>query len=184
MRKAILVGVVGCLLGSGTLVSAAEVKIGYINLQRIKETNEWKRLEDAFQAEVGKSQREVGLRRQELEAAALQYQRQKPMLSEDAQRAREMALKKQRLEFQLWTQDRQQILERERDKISQQLWSRVKEVVEKIAKKKRLGLVVDYEPNPTDVTVNFEKGFIYLAPEMDITDEVIKAFNALFEGKM
>lgn len=184
MRKAVLVGIVGCLLGFGPLVSAGEIKIGYVNLQRVKDTNEWKRLEDLFQAEVSKSQLEVEQKKRELETAVLLYQRQKPMLSENTQRAKEREFQKQKLELQLWAQDRQQALEKKRDEMSQQIWSRVNDVVEKIAKEKHLTLVIDYNPNPTNVTANFEKGFVYLAPEMDITNEVIKELNALFEGKM
>jgi outer membrane protein len=182
MRKVILMGVVSCLFGLASLVSAADVKIGYVNLQRVKETKEWRRLEDLFKTEVGKSQMEIEQKKKDLETAALQYQRQKSMLSESAQRSKERELQKQRLEFQLWAQDRQQELEKKRDEMSQEIWSRVYQVVEKIAKEKRLTAVVDYNPNPSTVTVNFEKGLIYLAPDVDITDDVIKAFSALFEG--
>jgi outer membrane protein len=181
MRKAMVFLVLGCLLSFGTLVSAAELKIGYVNLQRVKETAEWKRLEDLFQTEVAKSQVEVEQKKKELEAAALQYQRQKSMLSDDAQREKEREIQKQQLEYQLWAQDRQKTLEKKREGMSQEIWSRVGEVVERIAKKKRLSLVIDYDPSSTDVTRNFEKGFVYLAPDTDITDEVIKAFNAVFK---
>lgn len=184
MRKTVLVAVVGCLLGFGTLVSAADVRIAYVDLERVKGTNEWKRLENLFQAEVNKSQLEVEQKKRTLETAALQYQRQKAMLSEDTQRAKERELQKQQMEFQLWARERQQTLERKRNQMAQQVWSRVNEVVEKIAKKKHLTLVVDYSPKPLTVTANMEKGFVYLAPELDITDEVMKALNALFEGKM
>jgi len=50
MRKVILMGVVSCLFGFVSVVSAADVKIGYVNLQRVKETKEWRRLEDLFKA--------------------------------------------------------------------------------------------------------------------------------------
>jgi Skp family chaperone for outer membrane proteins len=182
MRKAVLVGMVGCFLGLSSLVSAAEVKIGYVNLQRVKETDEWRRLEDLFTAEVSKSQLEVEQKKKELEGAALQYQRQKSMLSEDVQRAKERELQKKRLELQLWAQDRQQALEKKRSEMAQQIWSRIRDVVEKIAKEKRLTLVIDYEPNPPTAAFNFEKGFVYIAPGTDITDEVIEAFNAMFKG--
>jgi len=131
---------------------------------------------------VGKSQVEIEQKKKDLENAALQYQRQKSMLSESAQRSKERELQKQRLEFQLWAQDRQQELEKKRDEMSQEIWSRLYQVVEKLAKEKHLTAVVDYDPNPSTVTVNFEKGMVYMAPDVDITDEVIKAFSALFES--
>ncbi|MBW2056090.1 MAG: OmpH family outer membrane protein [Deltaproteobacteria bacterium] len=183
MKKAILVGMVGSLVCLGALVSAAEVKIGYVNLRQVKETQEWKRLEAVFQTEVNKSQIEVEQRKRELEKAALQYQRQKAMLSEETRREKERELQKRKIEFQLWAQERQQTLERKRDQMSQQIWSRVKEVVEKIARKKHLTLVIDYNPAPSKATENFEKGFVYLAPQTDITEEVIKELNTIFEGK-
>ena len=132
MRKMSLMGVVSCLFGLPSLVWAADVKIGYVNLQRVKETNEWRRLEDLFKAEVGKSQMEIEQKKKDLENAALQYQRQKSMLSESAQRSKERELQKQRLEFQLWAQDRQQELEKKRDEMSQEIWFRVYQVVEKL----------------------------------------------------
>ncbi len=184
MRKAILIGMAVCLLGFGTLVSAADLKIGYVNLQRVKDTDEWKRLEDLFQAEVNRSKMEIDQRKKQLEEAALQFQRQKSMLSEDAQRDKERELKTRQLEFQLWAKEQQKTLERKRDELAQQIWSQVNDAVEKIAKKKQLTLVIDYNPNATDVTLNFERGFVYLAPEMDITDEVIKTFITLFQGEM
>jgi Skp family chaperone for outer membrane proteins len=184
MRKAILGVIVCCLLGIGTLASAGDVKIGYINLVRVKETEEWKQLEEVFRAEVSKSQLEVEQRKRELETAALQYGQQKSLLSESSQRDKEKELQKQKLEFQLWAQDRQQSLERKRDEMSQQVWSRVSEAVAKVAEKKKLTLVVDYDTNPRTVTMNFEKGFVYLAPEMDITDEVIETFNALSQDEV
>jgi Skp family chaperone for outer membrane proteins len=183
MKRAVVLGIISCLIGFGSFALAKDIKIGLVNLQRIKETNEWKRLEDLFQAEVSKGQLEVERKRKELEAAAFQYERQKPMLSENAQRDKERELQKQKLEFQLWTQDRQRDLDKKRDGMTQNIWSRVKEVVEKIAEKRNLSLVVDYDLNPPTATLNFEKGFVYLAPEVDITEEVLKEFNALFEGK-
>jgi len=183
MRKALVLGMMSCLLGFGPPVSAAEIKIGYVDLQQVKATDEWKRLEDLFKAEVRESQVEVEKKRKELETAAIQYERQKPMLSESARGEREKELQRQNLEFKLWTQDEQKAIEKKRNEMTQQLWSRVSGVVEKVAKKKHLSLVIDYNPNPKNITTNFEKGFIYLAPEIDITDEVIKEFNALFKGK-
>ncbi len=183
MRRAVLIGTASCILGFWSWVSAAEVKIGYVNLQRIKETKEWKRREDLFKAEVSKSQLEVEEKRKQLENAAFQYERQKPMLSENAQREKERDLQKLRLEFQLWAQDRQRDLDRKRDDMTEKIWSQVTEVVEKIAKEMDLTLVVDYDPNPPTTTTRLEKGLVYLTPEIDITDEVLKRFNALFEGK-
>lgn len=183
MKKAVVLGMIGCLLGFGSFAFAKDMKVGFVNLQRIKETDEWTRLEDLFQAEVSKGQLEVEQKRKELEAAAFQYERQKPMLSENAQRDKERELQKQKLEFQLWTQDRQRDLDKKRDGMTQDIWSRVKEVVERIAQKRNLTLVVDYDLNPPMATSNFEKGFAYLAPEVDITEEVLKEFNALFEGE-
>ncbi len=181
MRKAALVAMVSCLLGFGPLVSAAE--IGYVNLQQIKSTEEWKRLEEVFGAEVVKSQAEVQAKRKDLETAALQFERQKPMLSETARRERDKELQIQRLDLQLWTQDQQTDLERKRKEMTREIWSRVKEVVEKVARKRKLNLVIDYDPDAKDVTTNFEKGFIYLSPKVDITEEVLKEFNALFKGR-
>jgi Skp family chaperone for outer membrane proteins len=179
MKKAVLIGIISCLLGSGGLALAADMRIGYVDLEQVKETEEWKRLEDLFQANVNESQKEVDQKKKELETAALQYQRQKAMLSDEAQQEKERQLKKQQIEFQLWAQDRQKSLEKKRQEMSQQIWSRVNKVIVKIAKKRKLSLVVDYDPNTTDVTANYERGFVYLSPEVDITDEVIKEFNAV-----
>ncbi len=184
MKKALLVGIVSFLFASGPWVSAGEIKIGYVNLQRIKETDEWKRLENFLKAELSKSQLEVEQKKKELETLVFQYERQKPMLSESAQREKEREIQRQRLEYQLWTQDRQRDLDRRRDQMTQDIWSRVNDLVEKIAKEKGLTAVLDYDPNPPSATVNFEKGIVYLAPEVDITDEMLRDFNALFKGKM
>ena len=181
MRKAVLVGMLGCLLAVGSVGSAEEVRIGYVNLQRVKETEEWRRLEGLVNAEVSKFQLEAEQKKKELEAAALQYQRQKSMLSVDAQRAKESELQRQRLESQLWVKDRQQALEKKHDDMTQQFWSRVDEVVGKIAKDKGLTLMINFDPNPPSVTAKLERGFIYAAPGMDMTDEVIKEVNALFK---
>jgi len=183
MRKALLIGMVGCLLGLGSVASAAEVHVGYVDLQRVKDTDEWKRFEEIFKADVSKSQLEVEQRKNELENAARQYGQQKPMLSENAQREKERELQKQRLEFQLWAQERQRDLETKRDEMSQEIWSRVNEAVEKVAREKRLTLVVDYNPNPSTVTVNFEKGLVYVDPKTDITEEVLKLFNEMSGGQ-
>lgn len=182
MKRAVLVGIVSSLFVLAPWASAEEIKIGYVNLQRIRETNEWKRLEDLFKAELTKSQLEVENKRKELESAAFQYERQKLMLSESARREKERELQKQKLEYQLWAQDRQRDLDEKRDEMTQNIWSRVREVVEKISKKKKLTLVIDYDPGAPNVTTNFEKGFVFLAPEVDITEEVLKEFNALFES--
>ncbi len=183
MRKAVLIGLISYLVGFGSWASAEEMKIGYVNLQQIKETAEWKRREDLFKAEVGKSQIEVEKKRKELENAAFQYERQKPMLSESAQREKERELQKQRLEFQLWAQDRQRDLDGKRDEMTESVWSQVRQVVEEVAKERGLTLVIDYDPSPPNATVNLQKGLVYLEPKVDITDEVVKRFNALFGGK-
>jgi outer membrane protein len=185
MKRRVLIGLVGCLLSLGVWgsVFAADGTVGYVDLQRVKETEEWKRLKSIFEADLNKSRQEIEQKRKGLETAVGQYEKQKPMLSESARRDREKELQKQQLDLQQLGQDRQKVLEKKEDEMTEQIWATVNGVVEKIAKQKHLLMVIDYRTDPGSARTKAEKGVLYMDPSLDLTNEVLKEYNALPKGK-
>jgi outer membrane protein len=170
MRKGRLALVVGTLLlvGSYGSASAAELKVGYVDIQRaINECNAGKDAKKAITKEVEKFQRLIAEKQKELQTLKDSFEKQAPMLSQDARANKEKEYQNKLREFQRWGEDNQNEINQKRLEIERTIALGLQKVVQKVGADEGYTLV--FEKNENIV--------LYAAKSIDLTDRIIKAFD-------
>ena len=154
------------LAGAATLgAQAQEVKIGYVNSERIlRETNLAKAAETKLQAEFGRREKALLDQENKLRAAAEKLDKDSPAIS-DVERGR-----RQR---ELIEQDRD--LQRKRREFNEDVAQRKSEETAALVEKANKVIKKIFEDDKYDLIV---QDAIHASPRVDITKKVIDQLNA------
>lgn len=149
--------------------SAAELKIASVDYQRALENvaegeTARKKLEAMFQT------KKVAIEKLKTNLDAMQadYQKQSVLLSDAAKREKEDAINLAGMQFQQAYEQSQGEMQQSYQGAMEQLITKMKTITVGIATERAYTLVIE---------VN-EGGVVYTAPSIDITDELIKRYNA------
>ena len=151
----------------GGVAHAAEIKIGFIDIQRaLNESEAGKEAKVVMESEVQKFQNEIAQRQGELQDLQETLQRQGLMLSEKGRKEKEREYQNKLKEFNRWGEDKQgELKQKERD-LTKAALKGLEAVVKKLGEEERF-------------TVILEKGqALYISGTIDLTDRVINIFNS------
>jgi len=165
-KRIILCGVL-IFSAFGALARAAEIKIGYVDMQRaLNESEVGKEAKVVMETEYKKIQTEIAQRERKLQTLQETLQRQGLMLSEKGRKEKEREFQNKMKEYKRWREDRlNEFKQKERDFTKAAL--------------KALGAVVKKLGEDENFTVILEKGqAIYISGKTDLTDRVIQIFNS------
>lgn len=153
--------------GAATGVQAQELKIGYVNSDRVlRDATPAKAAQGRLEAEFSKRQKEGDDAAAKLKAAADKLDKDSPTLSE-AERSR-----RQR---DLSDQDRE--LQRKRREFQEDLNQRKNEELATVVERANKVIKQIYESEKYDIILQGDV-MVFVGPRVDITDKVIKALNA------
>lgn len=149
--------------------TAADVKIGYANLQKalnecqagVKAKEDLKKEAEGLEGELGKKQEELKKLKEELDKKGSVW-------NKETREAKEKDFKARTADFQKKFMDYGENLNKKKQETEARIIKELRDTVEEIAKKK-------------GITFVFEKsvgGLLYAPKEYDLTDEVIKAYDA------
>jgi len=157
---------VTCHLSLVTYSSAAELKIGYIDLQRIVyESDAGKKARSELDALIKSKQAVVDENRQTLEKLKSALEKQASALSPEARKSKQDDYEKMEREYLRLTQDAETELRKKDSELKEMILKEVLELMDKIGKEEGYSLIID-------------KGLaVYLDKSLDITDRVIKKYN-------
>lgn len=144
--------------------SAQELKIGYVNSERIlRDSAPARAASQKLEQEFAKRDRELQDAGAKLKAAAERFEKDAPVLSETdrARRQRELAemdrdLQRRQREF------REDLNQRQREEL-QGLLERTQRLVKQLAEQEKYDLIV--------------QDAVYFSPRVDITEKVLRALN-------
>jgi outer membrane protein len=159
---------VAALVGGAALgVQAQELKIGYVNSDRVlRDATPAKAAQAKLEAEFSKRQKEGDDAAARLKAAAEKLDKDAPTLAE-AERTR-----RQR---ELVDQDRE--LQRKRREFQEDLNQRKNEELASVVERANRVIKQIYETEKYDLILQGD-AMVFVGPRVDITDKVIKALNA------
>jgi len=150
---------------------AAELKIGYIDLQRIVyESDAGKKAKSELDALIKSKQVVVDEKRQTLEKLKSDLEKQASALSPGARKGKQDDYEKIEREYLRLAQDAEAELRKKDSELKEIILKDVFELMNKIGKEEGYALILD-------------KGIaVYLDKSLDITDSVIKKYNELKAG--
>ncbi len=157
------------LLGWFGSVLAADLKIAYVDIQKaVNESNAGKEAKKAITKDVEKFQRLGADKQKELQNLKDSLDKQMLMLTPDARANKEKEYQNKLRELQRWGEDTQNELNQKRAEMERNIFVALMKVIQKIGTDE--GYTVILERNENIV--------LYASKAIDITDRVIKAYDA------
>jgi len=159
------VGLVAALAVAGSMAQAQELKIGYVNGERVlREAAPAKAAQAKLEAEFGKRDKELNDVAARLKAASDKLEKEAPTLSEAERNRRQRDLVEQDRDFQRKRRELQEDLSQRKNEELAGVLERSNKVIKQIFDSEHYDLIVQ------DV--------VFASARVDITKKVIDALNA------
>jgi len=166
-KLGVVVGMI--LLGWFASVWAADLKVAYVDIQKaVNDSNAGKEAKKVITKELEKFQSIVAQKQKELQTLKESLDKQALMMTPDARASKEKEYQNKLREFQRWGEDTQNEVNQKRMEIERNISAALIKVIQKIGTDE--GYTVILEKNENIV--------LYASKSIDITDRVIKAYDA------
>jgi outer membrane protein len=167
MKHFILAGILaGCIAATPSF--AADVKLGYIDMQRALNSSEaGKEAKEQLAARVKKYQDEINGKQEEIKKLKDDLEKQGMLLSESARASKEKDYQQRLKEFQRFTKDAQDELQGKDEEFTRKILEGMEKVIQEFGRKN--GFTFIFVKN---------EGMLFADEKVDVTEEVLKNFNA------
>jgi len=153
------------VLATCTLAQAQELKIGYVNSERVlREANPAKAAQAKLETEFGKREKELAEVANRLKGASEKLEKDAPTLPEAERTRRQRELVDQDREFQRKRREFQEDLNQRKNEELAAVVERANKVIKQIFDSEKYDLIV--------------QEVVFAGPRVDITKKVIDALNA------
>ncbi len=167
MRRLLLAGILACCIAA-TPVFAADVKMGYIDMQRALNTSEaGKEAKEQLAARVKKYQEEINVKQEDIKKLKDELEKQGMLLSESARAAKEKDYQLRLKEFQRFTKDAQDELQGKDEEFTRKILEVMEKIIQEFGRKN--GYTFIFVKN---------EGMMFADDKADVTEEVLKLLNA------
>ncbi len=164
------VGVAVALVALSPAVSAQELKIGYVNSERVlRDAAPAKAAQSKLEAEFSKRDRELNELGVKLKAAADKLEKDSPTLSETERNRRQREVVEQDRDLQRKRREFQEDLNQRKNEELASVVERANRVIKQIFDQEKYDIIL--------------QEVVFAGPRVDITDKVIKALNAAVAAK-
>jgi outer membrane protein len=170
----LLIAALALLVGGQTAARADEpVKLGYVDMQRaLLEVEDGRRAREDLKKTLEKKQKELDERQQELMKAGEDLKKKRTLLPEETRMQKESELQEGLAKLQQALMRHQQELNQKEQEVLAPIVDRMQRIVGQIAQSEDLTLVLDRN----------QAGIIFGKPHLDLTNEVIRRYNAGAKG--
>jgi outer membrane protein len=167
MRRLVLAGIMAGLIAASSAF-AADVKLGYIDMQKALNTSEsGKEAKEQLAARVKKYQDEINSKQEEIKKLKDDLEKQGMLLSESTRNAKEKDYQQRLKEFQRFTKDAQDELQGKDEEFTRKILEGMEKVIQEFGRKN--GYTFIFVKN---------EGMLFVNDKVDVTEEVLKLFNA------
>jgi outer membrane protein len=157
--------VAALLVAATTVAQAQELKIGYVNSERVlREANPAKAAQAKLEAEFGKREKDLAEVANRLKAAADKLDKDSPTLSDAEKARRQRELVEQDREFQRKRREFQEDLNQRKNEELSGVVERANKVIKQIFDQEKYDLIL--------------QDAVHWSPRVDITKRVIDALNS------
>jgi outer membrane protein len=149
-------------------VRAEEVKIGFVDLRRaLAETEDGKKARSTLKRDFDKKQKELDEQQEEIKKAAEDLKKKSTLLPAETVRQKEIELQERVAKVQQTYMRMQQDLAGKEEEATAPIVDRLQRIIAKIAAAENFTAVLDKSA-----------GVVFAKPHLDLTNEVIRRFNA------
>jgi outer membrane protein len=151
----------------------AEVKIGYVDLQRaLNEIDEGKSAKATLKRDFEEKQKQLDTKKVEFDKLRQDFEKQAVVMAEQARRDKAAELDRKANDLQqFWGQLQKDLSERERE-LTRGIFDKMAAIVRDLAAADGFTMVLE----------RTDSGLVYALPALDLTNELIRKYNAKFPG--
>lgn len=152
----------------------ADLKIGYVDLQRaLNEVQEGKAAKARLQARLEKSQAQLDKEKEALRVKQEELEKKRLAMDEATLRQRLEELDKEMMRYSNLAAQLQRELAEEERQVTQEIFGRMRKIIGEIAEKEGFDFV--FEAN--------ESGILHAPAALDLTNELVRRYDAAHKGK-
>ncbi len=153
---------------------AAEVKLGYVDLQRaLNEVEEGKAAKAKLKKKFEKSQQQLDAEQEKLKKAKEELDRKKLAMDEATLRQKAMELDQEMVRVSgIYAKLQKELTEEER-KATGEIFKKMRELIGVIAEKEGFTFVLEAN----------ESGLLYGPPSLDVTNDLVRKYNEKYKAK-
>lgn len=167
MKHLFMAGIVAVCLAS-TTVFAADLKLGYIDMQRALNGSEaGKEAKEQLAARVKKFQDEINVKQDELKKLKEELEKQGMLLSDSARSSKEKEYQNKLKDFQRFTKDAQDELQGKDEELTRKILEGMEKVINEYGKQK--GYTFIFVKN---------ESMLFVDEKANLTEEVLKLYNS------
>jgi outer membrane protein len=164
MKKLMLIMAVAMF----TVAAHAEVKIGYVDMQKaVQSTKAGQKAKKELETEFEKRKKTLQTKESDLKKMGEDLEKKAMVLSDDVRAKKQKEFQESMMEFQQNVQKNQQEIQEQEKKLTEPILKKLSEVIGDIAKK----------DNYTVILEKRENAVLWAQKDLDITDQVVKAFE-------
>jgi outer membrane protein len=157
------------ILGWFGSVWASDFKIAYVDIQKaVNECNAGKEAKNAITKELEKIQRLNAEKQKDLQTMKESLDKQTPMLNPDARTTKEKEFQSKLRDYQRWVDDNQKDIQQKTQEKERNISIGLVKVIQKVGADEGYTLILERNENIV----------LYVSKAIDITDRVIKAYDA------
>jgi len=169
-----LTAVLGVAVSPPAWAQAPVARIAFIDVQRVLvRSAAGVAARDQLEREKAGMQQKMDAKRKELEMLRDELEKKGPLMTAEARRDKQDAFERNRRDAARLADDLQKELEKKEQQLLQRVLQDLSGVIEKIGKERGLVLIVEKRG----------AAVLYGAPEADLTDEIIRAYDQQNAGK-
>jgi len=169
MKRLVVVMAALVVLSLATGARAAEVKLGSVDIQKILLISDaGKEAKEQLALKAGKYEAEKNLKEEDLKKLKSELEKQSVLLSETARSAKEKDYQQRLKEYQRFLKDAQDDLQAKNDDLTNRIVEEIVRVIQDYGRKN--GYTYIFVKN---------EGMIFVDDKVDLTDELLKQFNAV-----
>jgi outer membrane protein len=169
MKKIVLVMIVGfavLLNGALSRVNAADMKIGFVDIDRAaNDSEEGKKAVGVLKDFMSSRQSTISEKGKEIEKMKSDLEKQGSIMSQDAKKSKVEELERSEREFQRMVSDANQEFEKKRRESTESVYKEIIDIVVKLGQAEKYTIILPVQ------------SLLYSDKTLDITDTIIKKFN-------
>ncbi len=172
MKRAILILALGLFLGSPAF--GAELKIGYVDLQRsLNETESGKKARADLEKLIKSKQAVIDEKGKEIERLKEELDKQSALLSEEAKKAKQDELDRKMGKYQRLVQEAQREVKKKETELTNEILKGLRKVIEELGREEKYTLILE----------KMEGLVLYADSAIDLTDRVIKLYDEKMKAR-
>lgn len=165
-KKTFLAMVLGLVMSFGA--SAAELKIGYVDLQKaLQDTSAGKKAKAELEVEFKKKKKALEAKEADLKTKREDIQKKKDLLSEVALQQKAAEFQQEMLKYRDQLQKSQLEIQKRERELTAPLINALGKVIDEIAKKEGYDMILEKS----------QQGIVWAKEDMDLTAKVVQTFE-------